>query len=501
MILRCCLSWLSILLVLLVSACSQAAGTPVILTPSAEAPAPTASIQPLAEDALLTSSPTAAAEEIESTTLPLPHYAITATLSYNQHLLRVEERIDYTNRSTDALLEMRLMVDPIYYPGVFNLGAITWGNGASIENYRVENGQIVAPLPLPLLPGEAVSLQLSYELALPSPQPSVQVRPVPFGYTARQTNLVDWYPFIPPYRSGLGWLANPAGFFGEHLVYEEADFDVWLRVEDAPPGTLLAASALPIQDGDWQLFEHTSARNFAWSASPEYQILSTQVGDTTINSYVFPMHASAGQAVLDTTAKALALYNELYGEYPRALLSVVEADFLDGMEYDGLYFLSNGFYNLYQGSPGDYLTTIAAHETAHQWFYPGVGNDQAYEPWLDEALCTYQEHIFFEKIYPEALDWWWDYRVNYYQPHGWVNGSIYNPEGYRAYRDAVYLNGAVFLDELRSLIGDEIFFAFLRDYVSQSWEEISTGAQFFEILSKHTDQDITPLVNRFFKQE
>jgi aminopeptidase N len=180
---------------------------------------------------------------------------------------------------------------------------------------------------------------------------------------------------------------------------------------------------------------------------------------------------------------------------------VVEADFLDGMEYDGLYFLSNGFYNLYQGTPGDYLTAIAAHETAHQWFYAGVGNDQAYEPWLDEALCTYQEHIFFERLYPEALDWWWDYRVNYYQPRGWVNGSIYNPDGYRAYRDAVYLNGAVFLDELRSLIGDEAFFAFLRDYVSQNWKGISTGEQFFEILSQHTDQDIAPILNKFFKQE
>jgi aminopeptidase N len=312
---------------------------------------------------------------------------------------------------------------------------------------------------------------------------------------------VDWYPFIPPYVDGQGWQAHPAGFFGEHLVYEQADFDVWLRIEDAPPGTLLAASSAPVQEGDWQHFEHRSARNFVWSASPEYQLFSTQVGATTIHSYAFPIHASAGQATLDTTAQALALYNQLYGEYPRSLLSVVEADFLDGMEYDGLYFLSNGFYNLYQGTPAEYLVAIAAHETAHQWFYALVGNDQAYSPWLDEALCTYQEHIFFEKIYPDALDWWWAYRVNYYEPRGWVNGSIYNPEGYRSYRDAVYLNGAVFLDELRKLIGDETFFAFLHDYVSQNWGKISNDALFFEILSQHTNQDITSLVSKFFKPE
>ena len=225
------------------------------------------------------------------------------------------------------------------------------------------------------------------------------------------------------------------------------------------------------------------------------------MGDTTINSYAFPYHASAGEAVLKTTAEALSLYNELYGAYPRGLLSVIEADFLDGMEYDGLYFLSNGFYNLYQGTPGEYLIAIAAHETAHQWFYASVGNDQALEPWLDEALCTYQERIFYERLHPEALDWWWAYRVNYYGPSGWVNSSIYNPEGYRAYRDAVYLNGATFLEEMRTEIGDQPFFAFLQDYVFQNQGMIATGESFFESLSRHTDKDLSTLIGKFFKQD
>ena len=39
------------------------------------------------------------------------------------------------------------------------------------------------------------------------------------------------------------------------------------------------------------------------------------------------------------------------------------------MEYDGLFFLSNGFYNLYDGTSSSYLVTLAAHETAHQWWF------------------------------------------------------------------------------------------------------------------------------------
>ena len=145
------------------------------------------------------------------------------------------------------------------------------------------------------------------------------------------------------------------------------------------------------------------------------------------------------------------------------------------------------------------MIAIAAHETAHQWFYASVGNDQALEPWLDEALCTYQEHIYFENLHPEALEWWWAYRVNYYEPSGWVNGSIYNPAGYRAYRDAVYLNGAVFLDKLRDEIGEESFFVFLKDYTLKNKDLISTGERFFEILSEHTDKDLSGLIADYFK--
>jgi aminopeptidase N len=168
------------------------------------------------------------------------------------------------------------------------------------------------------------------------------------------------------------------------------------------------------------------------------------------------------------------------------------------MEYDGLYFLSNGFYNLYQDTPGEYLIAIAAHETAHQWFYGLVGNDQGNEPWLDEALCTYSEHLFYERYYPDVLDWWWAYRVNYYQPRGAVDGNIYNPEGYRAYRDAVYLNGAVFLNELRKIIGDDAFTAFLKAYVDHHRHQIATTQNFFDLLAQFTNTNLSELKLRFF---
>lgn len=429
---------------------------------------------------------------------PSASYTLTAVLNYSAHYLTVDQQIRYTNRTGEQLPDLRLMVEPAYYPGAFRLNGITRQAGPEIGDPSWDAGQVTLPLRSPLLPGESLLLSLSYEINLPKPTPSTETRPVPFGYTDRQTNLVDWYPFVPPYRQGSGWLANKAYYFGEHLAYESANFTVNLRISDENSFHVVAASAPAQKDGDWRRYQLDKARNFAFSISTQYQVNSVQVGSVEVTSYSFPYHPTAGEAVLDTTAKALALYNEIFGPYPRRTLSVVEADFLDGMEYDGMYFLSNGFYNLYQGTQAEYLIAIAAHETAHQWFYALVGNDQGNEPWLDEALCTYSERIYYERYSPESLDWWWAYRINYYQPRGLVDGSIYNPEGYRAYRDAVYLNGAVFLEDLRKTIGEQPFFSFLQDYVNQNQHRIATGKDFFSLLEQYTDKNLQELKARYF---
>jgi aminopeptidase N len=178
---------------------------------------------------------------------------------------------------------------------------------------------------------------------------------------------------------------------------------------------------------------------------------------------------------------------------------VVVADFLDGMEYDGLYFLSRGFYNTFDGTPANYLAIIAVHETAHQWWFAQVGNDQALEPWLDEALCTYSERLFYERQYPELASWWLAYRVDFYQPSGPVGGTVYDYTGFRPYRDAVYLRGAQFLEALRQRVGEQAFSAFLQDYAIRMAGRSATAADFFSVLAEHSSAEINDLRQVFFQ--
>jgi len=161
--------------------------------------------------------------------------------------------------------------------------------------------------------------------------------------------------------------------------------------------------------------------------------------------------------------------------------------------------LSKDFYNLYDYTPKNYLTFVAVHETSHQWWFEQVANDQALQPWLDESLTTYSERIYYETYHPDMLAWWWSYRIDFYNPGGFVDIPIYDGQGFRPYTNAVYFRGAHFLEDLRGRIGDEAFFAFIQDYYTQGNGKIVTANDFFRILKTHTTVDISDLVRQYFQ--
>ncbi len=177
----------------------------------------------------------------------------------------------------------------------------------------------------------------------------------------------------------------------------------------------------------------------------------------------------------------------------------VQADLADGQEYDGLVFLGDKFYSEYNGTAKSNLIAIGTHEIAHQWWFGLVGDDQAREPWLDEALAVYSERIFYQYDYPNFGDWWWSFRVDYFGPQGYVDSSVYDFSTFRAYVNAVYLNGAEFLDDLRTRVGDDAFFGFLKDYAASFAHGHATTSDFFAVLRQHTHTDFSDIVRTYFQ--
>lgn len=481
--------------------CTQAKNleTQVIETTVTETSTPSPEINNIIQETKINVQiPTPEPEEIENDPV-LPEYSLKVKFDYSNQSAQVNETITYVNNSKKILNDIRLATDTLRYPGSFSLENVL----VNSNEEKLEPGKYYFTLLLNkgLAPGEEVEIQIDYLLSIPPlPPPADDRKPGIFGYSTVQTNLVDWYPFIPPLTENGEWLLHDPWFYGEYLVYDLANFNVEIELINTPTNTTIAASSIPTsQVENRYMFSSSGARNFVWSLSPSYVIEKKELNGITISTHTFPFHQQAGSHVLEEATKAVDLYSRLFSPYPRENLTIVEADFLDGMEYDGLFFLSRGFYNLFDYTPQNYLTAIAVHETAHQWWYASIANDQALEPWLDEAFCTYSEILFYEEYYPELVDWWWEYRVNYYQPQGYINKSIYEYQGFIPYRNATYLQGAKFLQSIRDELGDRIFFDFLKEYASSQKDRISSQTDFFELLQNYSDKDFYKSSTYFLK--
>jgi len=414
-------------------------------------------------------------------------YTLYALLDYYNHQLAVDETIQYTNQTGAALNEIVLAVEPNHRGGFTLENIMLEGNGL---NYDMSGHRFTVYLPQALAPYAQITLSMRYRIALPA-----KIKEQPYGYDVDQANLTDWYPFIVPYING--WVLHDDSYLGEHLAYDSADFDVNIKTTDA--GIIFATSGVSEANGEWARYRLYDARTFALSASDQFKVIEAGAGGAAIRAYYYPGYEDQALAVLNAGVRAVGLWSTQFAPYPYASLSIVQADLNDGQEYDGLVFLATKFYNEYNGSARSNLVTIGVHEIAHQWWFGLVGSDQASEPWLDEALAVYSEAIFYKNIYPNSLDWWWQFRVNYFGPTGYVDTNIYEPASFRIYVNAVYLNGANFLEALNYRMGDDAFFAFLQDYAARYGRGRATSYDFFAVARQNTTADISDLIAAYFR--
>jgi hypothetical protein len=426
---------------------------------------------------------------------PLNH--LTAIFDYDRHFMTVDQTIDYPNHTGTQLDSLTMAIAANLWPNCFRLTNV-FVDEKPVTDFILDGHRLDIPLPTPLEPASVIKLHLRYGLSLPYADQARSLRARIFGYGDLQTNLTNWYPFIVPYIDGE-WIIREPWSHGEYLVYPLADFIVDLKFINPDNAPVVAASGAPELNGDYTRYTLTEGRAFAISASRDFEVASLKVGDVKVSSYYFPIYKRAGEGALIASKQAVEVFSERFGPYPHETLSLVVADFMDSMEYSALYFNSRYFYDQFDGSPQNYLTFVSVHETAHQWWFEQVANDQALEPWLDESLSTYSELIFYESQYPDLVSWWWSYRINFFKPSGHIDIPVYQGQNDDNYKHIVYFNGTHFLRDLRARIGDEAFYVFLKDYFNQNKGNIATRDDFFRVLDTHTDVDYSDIVRGYFR--
>lgn len=457
-------------------------------TPVDEAPRPTATP---------TASPTVpAARACPAEAGANLSYEMNAVVDLRLNTVRATEVVRFRNETGAPLAQLVFQVDANRQAGVFSLIYLAVADEGAPLSYELTGPRLVVELPEALGVNCTVGVRLDFVLApMPIPTTGFRGRSDHLGFSERQLNLGRWFPTLTAHRPGEGWLLHDAYGVGEHYVLPMADFNIEVSVEGAD-GALVAGpgNVLQVDDDTWR-FSMARARDMAFSISTRARVLSGQTqSGVMVEVYYFDEFAegdgdAAAQQTLSTAVAALDRYHTLYGPmlYDRAV--VVASDFPDGMEFSGLVFVSTNYFRGYNGSPSGWLTLITAHELSHQWWYAMVGNDQALDPWLDEALATYSELLFIEAAHPDLVNWWWGFRVRSYNPQGTLGQPIYEYQSLRQYINVNYLLGVLMVHDMRGILGDADFVAWMRAYAEANTGAVARPDDLWAALPAGTDME------------
>lgn len=448
-----------------------------------------------------------------------PHYVIDAVFDPDKKTISAKQEISIQNNYGKELTELCFHLYPnafisedmvpfpkndlaVAYPEGFGPGKIDIKQvktDFSPLKYQVKDTILKVFLPAPLAIGESLKVNIEFESFLP---PSVGR----FGYGKNTFNGGNWYPILAVYENNQ-WRKDPYYAIGDPFYSETSLYSVRIK---APCDFTIAATGNLIsrqETGDYILWDFKTelVRDFAWVASNRFKQAKEKLGKTQVISYYFEEDEPHAKEALKYAKDALKAFNRAFGKYPYRDFSVVAADFyIGGMEYPNLVIIGKDFY-----FQEELLEYIIAHETAHQWWYGLVGNDQIKEPWLDEALAEYSTILYYEskygkktgeKIYQEFI-------LNPYhlfelgQRPGTTLRSLDQFSDWKDYSASVYSKGAIILKELERRMGKGKLLQGLNLYLEEFIYSIAKTEDFVKIINKVSGTDWSKIIYDMLKGE
>jgi len=286
-----------------------------------------------------------------------------------------------------------------------------------------------------------------------------------------------------------------------------------------------------------------------------------------VSAYALKEHAGRLDECVDIAAHALEIYSKRFGAYPFGEFKIVEAPMKNGaggMEYSRMVGISSSLYEpmgkqlsgmisslnlpgadqllqsfgedggmagakapVETGGPTDAISGLLgqqkatldslfevsiAHEVAHQWWAIGVGSDSQRDPWVDESLTNWCAMLYFEDRYGKAkADEMREMHLKTTYSMGAALGGGDKPADLPSgayannlqYGAVVYGKAALFYDHLRALVGDEAFFASLREYYARYNDHLASAHSLRGIVEAHAGEkksQVEELYKRWIEQ-
>jgi len=214
-----------------------------------------------------------------------------------------------------------------------------------------------------------------------------------------------------------------------------------------------------------------------------------------LDYYVYPGELENARSAFADMHDYLDALSYYFGPYPflKEKYGMAQYNRGGGMEHQTLTSI---------GPIGSEWTYLYVHELGHQWFGDAVTCASWTDIWLNEGFASYSEALYAEwagyNNHPPGFEAYQDYMMSQYYIEG---GTIFITDTSSVsniFNKIVYDKGSWVLHMLRHILGDDVFFDVLKNYVSDMrWQygSVST-ANFKTICEEKSGLDLSP----FFEQ-
>lgn len=317
-------------------------------------------------------------------------------------------------------------------------------------------------LPSPLASGAQTTITLTLSITAPR----IQDR---FGIAEGIRLFGNALPVVAQ-RDATGWRLPGYSTYGESFVSTWARFALTLR---HPTSVKIAASGTTVTTPDPSGTTATTtsaidARDTFWAASTDMvEVTGKTRRGTLVRAW---SQSEAGADRDDALAQAIGALEQLEKRlpvypYPEYDVVVARIEAGGGMEYPAAVIT-------------DASSEVTRHETAHQWFYALVGNDQYREPWVDEGVTSFLEYTWTAGAQLAAPSCYPARRLAVTDPQTWVTSSMSYWNRHVGRYSFAYDNPVCALREISRTMGAAKFQRTFRKVTEQHAQGFLTGAAF-----------------------
>lgn len=258
---------------------------------------------------------------------------------------------------------------------------------------------------------------------------------------------------------------------------------------------------------EWRWHVHYPINNYDVALNiGNYQHFSAPPhGATTLDYYTLPADVAKAKVQFQQVPEMLDAYEHYFGEYPfdKDGYKLIEVPYA-GMEHQSAVAYGNHFENGYYGRDWTGVGIslkfdfIIIHESGHEWFGNAVTAADRSDMWIHEGWTTYMETLYVE------------YRFGKADAQRYIGGlkpKVENKEPIIPTRgtnteppEDQYFKGALMLNTLRSVIGDDAkWFADIHDFYQHFKYQTIMTEDVVRWWNERTGMNLTPFFNEYLR--